>query len=101
MSRENKKPGRFLGPLVITGITAGVLYSAYKAIFKQPEYQTTFTDNENSNVESSSEHTHASEQPKDIVASVDHTPSTENASREEGKSSSETATTNSNDATNN
>ncbi|MCF9046415.1 hypothetical protein [Acinetobacter nectaris] len=100
MSRENKKPGRFLRPLVITGITAGVLYSAYKAVFKQPEYQTTFTDNENSNVESSSEHTHVSEQPKDVVASVDHTPSTENASREEGKSS-ETATTNSNDSTNN
>lgn len=32
MSKGNKKPG-YLAPIVITGITAGVLYKAYKAIF--------------------------------------------------------------------
>ncbi|MBF7686685.1 hypothetical protein [Acinetobacter rathckeae] len=32
MFGRNKKPG-YLAPLVITGITAGVLYKAYKAIF--------------------------------------------------------------------
>lgn len=32
MCGQKKKPG-YLAPIVITGITAGVLYKAYKAIF--------------------------------------------------------------------
>ncbi|GAB3047475.1 hypothetical protein GCM10027155_11540 [Acinetobacter apis] len=36
MSRQAKKPSR-LAPIVITGIAAGVLYKAYKAIFSEPK----------------------------------------------------------------
>lgn len=36
MSRQAKKPSR-LAPIVMTGIAAGVLYKAYKAIFTEPK----------------------------------------------------------------
>lgn len=33
--RDAKRPNRYLAPLVIAGITVGVLAKAYKAIFKK------------------------------------------------------------------
>jgi hypothetical protein len=78
MSRENKKPGRFFGPLVITGITAGVLYSAYKAIFKKPEYETTYTENDD----------FTTTEPKSVLHHKDDE-KTKNVSEEEEKTESE------------
>ncbi|MFT4020142.1 MAG: hypothetical protein QM666_01340 [Acinetobacter sp.] len=34
MSKNAKKPSNYLAPLAIAGITVGVLYKAYRAIFK-------------------------------------------------------------------
>ena len=54
-----KKPGRFLAPIVIAGITVGFLASAYKFVFsksessKQTTSQPRDTDAESNNLKKS------------------------------------------------
>ncbi|SDC23255.1 hypothetical protein [Acinetobacter boissieri] len=57
MFGQKKKPG-YLAPIVITGITAGVLYKAYKAIF----------------VDNSSSSYVADDSPKPLPKTVSHQP---------------------------
>ncbi len=51
-----KKPGRFLAPIVIAGITVGFLASAYKFVFSKSENskQTTSRSQDSQNASSNS-----------------------------------------------
>ncbi|AQZ80779.1 hypothetical protein RMB03_13935 [Acinetobacter sp. V91_7] len=51
-----KKPGRFLAPIVIAGITVGFLASAYKFVFSKSESskQTTSQPQDSQNASNSS-----------------------------------------------